>query len=120
MNDFIYLGSCPLTRLRAVAGHVPPGGTHVDLGKATHHLLAESIDRLRPEGQKPHLATPREWHHFMILHEAYIMDRPNREVMAELYISEGTFNRRRREAIEAVTRILREQEAGTAEGSPAR
>jgi hypothetical protein len=110
MNDFIYLGTSPLSTLGAVAARVPAGATHVDRGKAVHHVLAESIDRLRPEGQRPNLATPREWHHFMILHEAYIMERPNREVMAELYISEGTFNRRRREAIGAVARLLAEQE----------
>jgi len=40
------------------------------------------------------------------------MDRANRDVMAGLYISEGTFHRRRREAIEAVARILREGEEG--------
>ena len=112
MNDFVYLGTCPLSTLGAVTARLPMKATHVDRGKATHHVLAETIERLRPSGQKPTLTSPREWHHYMILHEAYVMDRPNRDVMAELYISEGTFNRRRREAIEAVRRMLREGEEG--------
>lgn len=115
MHDFAYLGSCPLARLPAVERHFPAGaGTHVDRGRALHNVLVEAIEKLKPEGLKPTLTSPREWHHYLILHEAYIADRPNRDVMAELYISEGTFNRRRREAIEAVTRILREREDGAA------
>ena len=111
MNDFVYLGSCPISQLRTVSAGMPAGSaTYVDRGKSTHRVLAEAIENLRPSGQKPTLSSPREWHHYMILHEAYVMDRPNRDVMAELYISEGTFNRRRREAIEAVTRMLREGE----------
>jgi hypothetical protein len=118
MNDFVYLGTCPLSTLGAVTARLPARTTHVDRGKATHHVLAEAIERLRPAGQKPTLTSPREWHHYMILHEAYVMDRPNRDVMAELYISEGTFNRRRREAIEAVRRMLREGEEGEKESIP--
>ena len=118
MNDFVYLGTCPLSTLGAVTARLPVRATHVDRGKATHHVLAEAIERLRPAGQKPTLTSPREWHHYMILHEAYVMDRPNRDVMAELYISEGTFNRRRREAIEAVRRMLREGEEGEKEPIP--
>jgi parallel beta-helix repeat protein len=113
MHDLAYLGSCPLAQLRAVRARVPPASaTHVDLGRAVHQVLVKAIEKLKPEGQRPTLPSPREWHHYMVLHEAYVTDRPNRDVMAELYISEGTFNRRRREAIEAVTRILREQEEG--------
>ncbi len=111
MHDYAYLGSTPLGRLRAVDARLQPAAaTHVDRGRAVHQVLVETIDKLKPEGKKPTLTSPREWHPYLILHEAYIADRPNRDVLAELYISEGTFNRRRREAIEAVTRMLREQE----------
>lgn len=112
INDYLYLGSSPVARLRTVSERLPSASaTHVDRGKATHRVLAEAIEKLRPEGPRPAPCFAREWHHYMILHEAYVEERPNREVMAELYISEGTFNRRRREAIEAVARILREAEA---------
>jgi len=117
MHDFVHLGSCPIAQLRAVSARLPAGsGTHVDRGRIVHRVLEEAIEKLKPEGQKPTLTSPREWHHYLIVHEAYIADRPNRDVMAELYISEGTFNRRRREAIEAVTMILQEGEEGHAAG----
>jgi hypothetical protein len=38
-------------------------------------------------------------------------DRLNREIMSQLYISEGTFNRTRRAAIRSVARLLGEMEA---------
>jgi parallel beta-helix repeat protein len=117
MHDSSFLGETPLADLETVRRRLQPGAqTTVDRGRAVHQVLTEAVHKLRPEGKQPTEAT-REWHHFMVLHEAYLMDRPNREVMAELYISEGTFNRRRREAIDAVTRILQEQEAVVA--SPA-
>ncbi|HMK07590.1 MAG TPA: hypothetical protein VK449_01015, partial [Anaerolineales bacterium] len=118
INDFVYLGTSPLSALGAVRSTVLPQATYIDRGKATHRLLAEAIERLRPAGERPPHTSPREWHHYMILHEAYVMDRPNRDVMAELYISEGTFNRRRREAIAAVQRMLQEGEEGPARTAP--
>jgi hypothetical protein len=45
------------------------------------------------------------------LHDAYIEDQLNRDIMSKLYISEGTFNRTRRSAIRSVTRALEEMEA---------
>ena len=49
---------------------------------------------------------PREWHSYAILYDAYVEDVPNREIMARLYISEGTFNRLRRKALQAVSRAV--------------
>jgi hypothetical protein len=40
------------------------------------------------------------------LYDAYVEDAPNREIMARLYISEGTFNRVRRKALRAAARSL--------------
>jgi hypothetical protein len=54
---------------------------------------------------------PREWHPYLILHGAYLEDRLNRDIMSQLYISEGTFNRTRRSAIRSVRRMLQEMEA---------
>jgi DNA-directed RNA polymerase specialized sigma24 family protein len=47
----------------------------------------------------------------MILNLAYLEDCPNRDIMSQLYISEGTFNRTRRSGIRSVTRMLQEMEA---------
>ena len=43
-----------------------------------------------------------------MLHDAYMDDVPNREIMARLYVSQGTFNRLRRRALRAVARNLLE------------
>jgi DNA-binding CsgD family transcriptional regulator len=44
-----------------------------------------------------------------VLHDAYVEGVPNREIMARLYISEGTFNRTRRNAIRGLARLLAEK-----------
>jgi len=46
----------------------------------------------------------------VILHDAYVDEIQNREIMSKLYISEGTFNRTRRIAISALARVLAEME----------
>ena len=51
---------------------------------------------------------PREWHSYIILHDAYVEDVPNRDIMSQLYVSEGTFHRQRRKALRAVARSLLE------------
>jgi len=82
----------------------------LDLGRVTHQVLVEAIEKFKPAEPKPLRGSWREWYPYMILHEAYVKDRPNREIMAELNISEGSFNRTRRAAILALTRLLDEWE----------
>ncbi|MBL8103630.1 MAG: hypothetical protein JNM02_13940, partial [Anaerolineales bacterium] len=54
---------------------------------------------------------PRVWYNHAVLHDAYVEGVPNREIMARLYISEGTFNRTRRNAIRGLARLLMEKRA---------
>jgi hypothetical protein len=75
--------------------------------------ISTAVEKLRPAEQFPGEPVPREWHPYTILHGAYIEDRLNRDIMAQLYISEGTFNRTRRAAIRSVTRMLGEMEAAS-------
>jgi DNA-binding CsgD family transcriptional regulator len=49
------------------------------------------------------------WYSYIVLHDAYVEGVPNREIMARLYISEGTFNRTRRIALRALARLLIEE-----------
>jgi len=51
---------------------------------------------------------PRVWYNYVVLYDAYVEDVPNREIMARLYISEGTFNRTRRNALRGLSRMLLE------------
>ncbi|MBI4675739.1 MAG: MFS transporter [Chloroflexi bacterium] len=55
----------------------------------------------------------REWHLYLVLHDSYVLDEPNRQVMSRLYISEGTFNRTRRRALRALAKALAEYEAAS-------
>jgi len=83
--------------------------THIDRGKALSEVLVQAMQKLRPEGPEPQrLAVPsREWHLFLVLHAAYVIGDPNREIMSWLYIGEGTFNRIRRRALRGWPRRCR-------------
>jgi hypothetical protein len=107
-----YLGRHPLTALRCVTGSVPDlGATHIGRGRALRAMLVEMVEMLRPAPVKPPDPLPRDWYGYSILRDAYFEDVPNRQIMARLYISEGTFNRSRRAAIDAIARALAEREA---------
>ncbi len=54
-----------------------------------------------------------EWYQYLILNDCYVKGKRNRDVMAELYVGEGTFNRARRRAVRALTRALAEMERET-------
>lgn len=86
--------------------------THIDRGKALNKVLVQAIHQLQPDGvpPNPHSVPPREWHQFIILHDSYVRDEMNRDIMSRLYIGEGTFNRTRRRALQGVARALQEME----------
>ena len=112
LTDFAYLGQSPLVQLKLVSTKLPAAVvTHVDRGKGVYSVLIEALDKLRPDDEIPESAPGREWYPYLILHRAYLDDIPNRDIMQNLYISEGTFNRTRRAALRAVTRSLTEMEA---------
>jgi hypothetical protein len=112
LTSLPYLGDHALASLRAVSARVPAqGATHLDRGRALYHILVDTLEKLRPEGQRPRDPIPREWHPYVILHDAYVEDKPNRDIMAQLYIGEGNFNRARRAGLRALTRLLEEREA---------
>jgi hypothetical protein len=86
-----------------------PGESHIDRGKSLQLLLISSIELLRPAEKRPPEPLPRVWYNHVVLHDAYVEGVPNREIMARLYISEGTFNRTRRNAIRGLARLLMER-----------
>lgn len=110
LKDYAYLGDSPLARLRSVEVQVEGQITYVDRGKIVYSILTTALEKLRPAGKEPGDLAPREWHPYLVLHDAYIKDRLNRDIMGRLYISEGTFNRTRRGALRAMARILEEME----------
>ena len=114
IHDFSYLGSQPLSGLKLLEDYlvVEEGEivTHVDRGKALKDTLVKAIKKLMPSEDCTHTPPTREWYPYIILHDSYLLGKLNREIMSELYISEGTFNRTRRRALQSVIRILKEME----------
>lgn len=103
-GDFVSLGQSPLADWTGVNGL-----SHIERGKQMQRALHEAIQSLRPEGERPPEPLPREWYSHVVLHDAYVKGVPNREVMARLYVSEGTFHRIRRHAVRGVARYLAEK-----------
>ncbi len=104
LTDFISLGQSPLPECLGVSGE-----THVEKGKGIQQKLMEAIDALRPAQNCPGEPIPREWHSYVVLHDAYWERIPNQDIMLKLYISEGTFHRTRRAAVRSVVRVLLEK-----------
>ena len=109
--DYAYLGDHALAQFKLVRSQVAAEVvTHLDLGKAVYRVLAEAVEKLRPDDTLPGDPPSREWYPYLILRDAYLEDVPNRDIMSRLCISAGTFHRTRRAALRAVTRALEEME----------
>jgi len=104
LPNFISLSQSPLTECLGVSGE-----THVEKGKAVQQQLIQAIEVLRPGRDCPGEPIPREWHSYVVLHDAYWERIPNHDIMSKLYISEGTFHRTRRAAVRSVARVLLEK-----------
>jgi len=109
LDDYSYLASHPLAEIGPVQRRLPAGSrTSLDRGRAVYDLLAESIEKLRPPGEPPAELPPRIWYPYLIMRGAYVENTPNRQIMCRLYVSEGTFNRARRAAVQAIARHIQE------------
>ena len=104
LPDTITLGQSPLAVMLGIDAN-----THIERGKALQQLLMDSIELLKPSNERPPEPLPRIWYNHAVLHDAYVEGVQNREIMARLYISEGTFNRTRRNAIRGLARLLVEK-----------
>ena len=104
LSDTSTLGQSPLALELKIKGE-----THLERGKILREKLVNAIDTLRPNGNLPPEPLPHEWENYAVLHDAYVEGVANREIMARLYISEGTFNRTRRKALRGVARYLLEK-----------
>ncbi|MBI5822431.1 MAG: hypothetical protein HZB18_00230 [Chloroflexi bacterium] len=106
LSDYITLGQSPLADKLGVKA-----GSHIERGRELQKTIVASIELLRPADKRPPEPLPRVWYNHAVLHDAYVEEVPNREIMARLYISEGTFNRTRRNAIRGLARLLMEKTA---------
>lgn len=109
--DYTYLADSPLAELDIVRRRLTgEKKTYVERGKAVQAVVLEALEKLRPSLEVPPEPAPREWYPYVILHDAYVSEIQNRDIMGKLYISEGTFNRTRRTAITSLARVLAEME----------
>ena len=109
--DYAYLADTPVAEMELVRQRVADGKkTHLERGKMVQAVILEALEQMRPAGEVPRDPPPREWYPYVILHDAYVNGKQNRDVMSRLYISEGTFNRTRRAAISSLARALVEME----------
>ncbi len=109
--DYAHLADTLLAELQLVRKELTAGQkTHLERGKKVYAVIVEALEHLRPVGEVPPEPLPREWYPYTILHDAYLDNVPNRDIMGKLYISEGTFNRTRRAAIRSLARELAEME----------
>jgi hypothetical protein len=103
LHEYAVLAESPL-----VARFGLGGGGHLERGKAVRERLIQALECLRPIGERPRVTISRAWYGYIILHDAYVDDVPNREIMGQLYIGEGNFNRARRNALRSLARTLDE------------
>lgn len=109
--DYTYLADTPIAEMELVRTRMAGGKkTHLERGKIVQAVMLEALEQMRPGGDIPRDPPPREWYPYVILHDAYVNEKQNRDVMSRLYISEGTFNRTRRAAISSLARALVEME----------
>jgi hypothetical protein len=109
--DYAYLADTPIAEMELVRARMAGGAkTHLERGKTAQAVLLEALEQMRPAAEVPRDPPPREWYPYVILHDAYVDGKQNRDVMSRLYISEGTFNRTRRAAISSLARALVEME----------
>jgi hypothetical protein len=106
LNDLPTLSQHPLL---GELGHAE--GTPLERAARLRNDLDQAIERLRPAGARP---TPGSsviggWVHYLVLKEAYADGRPNKQIMQRYLLSEGTFHRARRSAIDAITADVAER-----------
>ncbi len=110
--DYTYLADTSLSEIKLVREKLAgEKKTHIERGKAVQAVVLEAIEQMRPSREVPRDPPPREWYPYIILHDAYVKEVQNRDIMSRLYISEGTFNRTRRGAIRSLARALAEMES---------
>lgn len=104
LPDTITLGQSQLAEKMSIKAE-----SQIERGKYLQELITASIESLKPAEKRPPEPLPRVWYNHAVLYDAYVEGVPNREIMARLYISEGTFNRTRRNAIRGLARMLLEK-----------
>jgi hypothetical protein len=109
LNDLPALTQHPL--LSELFSPLESHGTPLERAARLRHELDQAIERLRPPGARPSAGATAlgGWLHYLVLKEAYADGRPNKQIMQRYALSEGSFHRARRRAIDALASDLRER-----------
>jgi hypothetical protein len=102
LNDLPGLSQHPLKNYLLTS---PSPATDLEHAALLRRELEQAIERLRPQGPRPMPGTGAGtggWLHYLVLYEAYVEGRPNKQIMQRYRLSEGTFHRARRRAIDAL------------------
>jgi hypothetical protein len=113
MYDYSYLGTHRLAYLHAVdrlAAHDQTPFTHVDRGRALSKLLQVAIAELERTDEPANVG--HESRYYSILVQEYREGRENSEIAFNLNISERTFYRERRRAVQALSQVVWDMETG--------
>jgi hypothetical protein len=111
LNDLPTLSQHPRLSELPVIAFVP--GTPLERAARLRSELDQAIERLRPPGPRPTPGTSAlgGWLHYLVLKEAYADGRPNKQIMQRYALSEGTFHRARRRAVDALALDLGQRAA---------
>jgi len=100
------LSSTPLANLQVVQETMREN--EEDLPQAVRTVLRAAVERLRPRGERGYTT---EWLLYNILEMKFLQGRKVVEVAKRLALSEASFYRKQRVALEEVVRVLLEMEA---------
>jgi len=110
LHAFGWLGKQPLAELRCVKQYLPPHKTvltHLDYGRAVQGVLLAGLDELRQFEFDPNSLEAR---YYPVLEKRYVLRVKTECAAREMYISEPTFQRARREGIRCLAEIIARME----------
>ena len=114
LHNIAYLGQHPASTLQIVSSQIDHEAaetvTPIEQGHAVRGVVEALVARLRPSGAIPTEPYPAEWRLYAIIHGAYILGESSRDIMGKLYISEATYHRSRRQALNILADALIELE----------
>jgi hypothetical protein len=87
----------------------PSEGTPLEQARALRQVLTQAIERLKPPDEQAGFGAPPALQ-YHILREEYLLGMPNKHIMVRHSISEGTFHRNRRRAIEILAQEVGKNE----------